>query len=91
MMTGAAMAQTTIIQTTQPIAPPDGTLSVTHSEKTLNSDGSQSQSNSTTYRSGNGVATDSSSSTTYSAPPPPPPPPTTTTTTTTNTSSSTTE
>jgi len=92
MAAGVAMAQTSTSQTTTTvtpappmpapampavIAPPDGTLSVTRTQKSLSSDGTRVDSNETTYRNTAGVADDSmTKTTTYPAP--------TATTTTTN-------
>jgi len=71
MLSCAAMAQTTIVQTPGIVAPPPGTLSTT-TEKSVDMGGTQTNSTQTTYRNGNGVASDSvTKSTTYSAPPPP--------------------
>lgn len=92
MTAGVAMAQTSTSQTTTTVtpappllapampsvvAPPDGTLSVTRTQKSLSSDGTRVDSNETTYRNTAGVADDSmTKTTTYPAP--------TATTTTTN-------
>jgi hypothetical protein len=91
LSTGAAVAQTTIIQTGPApappvVAPPEGTLSVTHTQK-YNGPNGTSERTETTYRKGNGVADDTVTRTTEN----PPPPVTTTTTTTTNSSTTTTE
>jgi hypothetical protein len=74
MTASAAMAQTTTSQTTttvspviiapQVVAPPVGTLSTTRTEKTVGTDGTQTDSTSTTYHNTNGVADDSVTRTT---------------------------
>jgi hypothetical protein len=77
MTTVGAVAQTSQTTTTvapmpvvpSPVAPPDGTLSVTRSQKTIAADGSQTNCNQTTYRKSNGVA-DDSVTTTATVPPP---------------------
>ncbi len=74
---GAASAQTTSSQTSTSttvtpavppvsllVPPPIGTLSTTHTSKTINADGSQIDSKSSTYRNTNGVAEDSATTTT---------------------------
>ena len=71
---GVATAQTTTSQTTTTVAPalvapPVGTLSVTRTQKTIGSDGSETDSTRTTYRNSNGVADDSvTKTTTFPAP-----------------------
>jgi len=76
---GAAAAQSSsssssTTTTTQPpvslvVPPPIGTLSTEHTSQTVNPDGSQSSSKSTTYRNTEGVANDSvTRSTTTPAP-----------------------
>jgi hypothetical protein len=85
-MTGAAMAQTTTSQTTTTTAPtplvvPAGTLSTTSTVKSVDIDGTRTDSTKTTYGNTNGVASDSvTKTTTY-----PPPAPVTTTSETTTT------
>lgn len=84
-----AMAQTTssaVTTTTTPMvaAPPEGTLSITRAQKTISPDGTQTNTNETTYRNTNGVADDRVTKTTII-------PPANVTTTTTNSSTSTTE
>jgi hypothetical protein len=69
MTASAAMAQTTSSQTTTTVtpaivAPPAGTLSSTHTEKTTGVDGTKTESTATTYRNTNGVADDSVTKTT---------------------------
>jgi hypothetical protein len=64
MMTGVAVAQTSISQTTTTVypavgTPVAGTVSTTRTDNTINSDGTQTTSKETTYRNGNGVADDS--------------------------------
>jgi len=87
MMTCVATAQMTTSQTTVTgaptvVAPPAGTMSTTTQSRSVGMDGTQTDSASTTYRNGNGVASDSvTRTTTY----PPPPPVATTTTRTTST------
>lgn len=66
---GVAAAQTTsseITTTSTPVivAPPDGTLSVTRTQRTINPDGSQINSNETTYRNNSGVADETVTKTT---------------------------
>ena len=75
LTTGVAVAQTTTSQTTttvtpdMPIAPPVGTLSTTRTRRTTDEDGTRTDSNRTTYRSGEGVRDDSETrTTTYPSP-----------------------
>jgi hypothetical protein len=74
MMTCAAMAQTTTLQSTTttaptPLAVPAGTLSTTSSEKSVGVDGTRTDSTKTTYGNTNGVASDSvTKTTTYPQP-----------------------
>jgi hypothetical protein len=89
MTMGAAMAQTSSTQSTTTtipsvVAPPLGTLSTTHTQSNTGSDGTQTDSKSTTYRNSNGVANDSTTSTTTY-------PPVASTTTKTNSSTTTTQ
>ena len=75
LTTGAAVAQTTSQTTTTVtpapvVAPPDGTLSVTRSQKSIGPDGTQTNSDETTYRNSDGVADDTvTRTTTIPAPP----------------------
>jgi hypothetical protein len=79
LTTGVALAQTTTSsQTTTTVtpaevplivAPPAGTLSVTHTEKSVSSDGSTVDKTQTTYRNTNGVADDTMTKTTTTAAP----------------------
>jgi len=70
------MAQTTTSQTTTSftpapviVAPPEGTLSTTRTRRTTDEDGTRTDSNRTTYRSGEGVRDDSETrTTTYPSP-----------------------
>jgi hypothetical protein len=70
------MAQTTTSQTTTSftpapviVAPPEGTLSTTRTRKTIDEDGTRTDTNRTTYRNSNGVGDDSETrTTTYPSP-----------------------
>lgn len=89
LTSGVAMAQTTaseVTTTTTPVivAPPEGTLSVTRTQKTIDPDGTQTSTHETTYHNTNGVADDSVTRTTII-------PPADITTTTTKSSTTTTE
>jgi len=86
---GGALAQTTSSQSTTSVtpvapAPPADTLSVTRSEKSTAPDGTQTNSNDTSYRNSQGSVTESSKRTTV-----PPAPPMVNTTTETQTDTST--
>jgi hypothetical protein len=74
MTTGIALAQTTTSQVTTTVtpvivAPPPGTLSVTRTEKSTDLNGTQTNTNETTYHNSNGVADDTvTKTTTYPLP-----------------------
>jgi hypothetical protein len=100
VLPGLALAQTSTETTTQttapapamvdpgaPAAPPVGTLSTTHEVHSVDAYGNRVDSQASTYRDSQGVASDRKT-TVVTAPPPPPPPPTSTTTTTTTSSTS---
>jgi hypothetical protein len=98
---GAALAQSTTIITpgpapsppvvvapappAAPASPPPGSLSVTEQHRSVQPDGTQTDSTSTTYRDVNGGVTKQKSVHSITPPPPPPPVATTTTTRTTTT------
>lgn len=60
LLSGIAAAQTTSSEssTTSIIAPPVGTLSTTRTQRTIDSNGTETQTNRTTYRNETGVADD---------------------------------
>jgi hypothetical protein len=62
LMSGIAAAQSTSSETsaTSLVAPPVGTLSTTHTHRTIDSNGTETDSRRTTYRNEAGVADDSS-------------------------------
>lgn len=93
LMSGVAVAQTTVIEQSPAVVPasppavvvtppPSGVLSTTRTSKSVDAYGNRVDLQSTTYRNANGVAQDSETTTRTVAPPPPPVVTSTTTTTT---------
>jgi hypothetical protein len=60
LMSGIAVAQTTTSETstTSIVAPPVGTLSTSHTERTIDSNGTETDRSRTTYKNDAGVADD---------------------------------